>query len=169
MSRSYAFETALGWCRVEWQADRIGAFFLPEALDTPAPSVETESAIAPPAWIDALADRVRRHLAGSAQDFSDVPLVWERVTDFQRAVYHAALAVKSGQTSTYGQLAAAMGRPPAEARAVGVALGRNPWPLLVPCHRIVGAGGKLTGFSAPGGVATKRRLLAIEGAELMLL
>ena len=71
-----------------------------------------------------------------------------------------------GQTSTYGQLAAAIGRPLSEARAIGTALGQNPWPLLVPCHRFIGADGRMTGFSAPGGIKTKLRLLALEGVEL---
>jgi methylated-DNA-[protein]-cysteine S-methyltransferase len=76
------------------------------------------------------------------------------------------LRVAPGMTKTYGWLAAAIGQPVSASRAVGTALGQNPWPLLVPCHRFVGADGKMTGFSAPGGVQTKLRLLSIEGAEL---
>ena len=107
----------------------------------------------------------RRHLAGEMQDFADLPYAWSRVYSFQRAVYEAALH-KPGQTWSYGQLAAAVGQPTKTARAVGTALGKNPWPLLIPCHRFIGADGRMTGFSAPGGIKTKLRLLALEGAEL---
>jgi O-6-methylguanine DNA methyltransferase len=100
------------------------------------------------------------------QDFADLPYAWNRVSSFQRAVYEAALHVKPGQTWSYGQLAAAIAQPTEAARAVGAALGQNPWPLLVPCHRFIGADGRMTGFSAPGGIKMKLRLLALEGAEL---
>jgi methylated-DNA-[protein]-cysteine S-methyltransferase len=99
-------------------------------------------------------------------DFSDCPLAWDSVTNFQSQVYRAALEVKSGLTATYGDLARAIGQPPGASRAVGTALGQNPWPLIVPCHRFVGANGKMTGFSGNGGIATKLKLLAIEGSEL---
>jgi methylated-DNA-[protein]-cysteine S-methyltransferase len=99
------------------------------------------------------------------QDFADLPYSWNRVSAFQRVVYEAALRVKPGQTISYGQLADAVGHP-SSPRAVGHALARNPWPLLVPCHRFIGADGRMTGFSAPGGIGTKLRLLALEGAEL---
>jgi methylated-DNA-[protein]-cysteine S-methyltransferase len=75
--------------------------------------------------------------------------------------------VKPGHTSSYGDLAAAIGQPAAASRAVGTALGSNPWPLLIPCHRILAATGKMTGFSGPGGIATKVKLLALEGAQLL--
>ena len=75
-------------------------------------------------------------------------------------------AVKAGQTSSYGDIAAKLGYASGLSRAVGTALGANPWPLLVPCHRIVSVGGKMTGFSGPGGIKTKLRLLALEGAQL---
>ena len=90
-----------------------------------------------------------------------------RLPEFHRAVLRATLGVKSGHTATYGAIAAALGQPPGASCAVGTALGANPWPLLIPCHRIVAAGGKMTGFSGPGGVATKVKLLALEGARLL--
>lgn len=99
------------------------------------------------------------------QDFADLPYAWSRVSPFQRQVYEVALEVKPGQTWTYGQLAGAVGQPPAAARAIETALGQNPWPLLVPCHRFIGADGRMRGFSAPGGISTKLRLLALEGVE----
>jgi methylated-DNA-[protein]-cysteine S-methyltransferase len=74
--------------------------------------------------------------------------------------------VKAGHTSSYGEITEAIGQPITASRAVGTALGDNPWPLLIPCHRIVSAAGKMTGFSGPGGIATKIKLLAVEGAQL---
>jgi methylated-DNA-[protein]-cysteine S-methyltransferase len=117
--------------------------------------------------VSEIIDRIMRHLSGDVQDFSDVPYDFSRVPDFMRAVLRATLAVKPGQTASYGDLAAAIGQPLSVCRAVGSALGGNPWPLLIPCHRIVAATGKMTGFSGPGGVATKVRLLALEGAQLI--
>ena len=93
-------------------------------------------------------------------DFAPVP-------EFNRRALHATLAVKPGHTATYGEIAAAIGEPVAASRGVGAALGANHWPLLIPCHRIMGADGKMTGFSGPGGVDTKVKLLALEGAQLL--
>ena len=92
---------------------------------------------------------------------------FSRVPPFVGEVLRATLHVKSGRTATYGEIATAIGQPLAASRAVGSALGDNPWPLLIPCHRIVAADGRMTGFSGPGGVATKARLLALEGAQLL--
>jgi methylated-DNA-[protein]-cysteine S-methyltransferase len=118
----------------------------------------------PPAWLQALGRHLQAHLEGEPGDFADAPFAWAQVTPFQAEVYRAALRVKAGQLCTYGQLAAAIGRPPGAARAVGGALGRNPWLILVPCHRFVAGNGALTGFSAPGGTALKASLLELEGA-----
>ena len=87
------------------------------------------------------------------------------VPEFHRRVYEAARAIPPGNTLSYGDIAKRVGAPGA-ARAVGQALGRNPFPIVVPCHRVLAAGGKIGGFSAQGGVATKRRMLAIEGARV---
>jgi methylated-DNA-[protein]-cysteine S-methyltransferase len=119
----------------------------------------------PPAWVTDIIARVQRHLTGEMQDFADLPYSWGTISDFQQQVYRAALSVKPGQTASYGQLAAASGHP-SMSREVGRALGQNPWPLLIPCHRFIGADGRMTGFSAPGGIKTKLRLLALEGAQL---
>jgi len=91
-------------------------------------------------------------------------LDWEGVPDFERRVYDEARRIPPGRTATYGEIAAALGEPGA-ARAVGRALGRNPFTLIVPCHRVLAAGGGYGGFSARGGVTTKLRLLAIERAR----
>lgn len=152
-------QTALGPCILTWEGDRVTGFALPDPSGAPVAPAEE-----PPPWVGALLPRVARHLAGDLQDFADLPYAFDRVSPFQRRVYEAALTVKAGHTSTYGELATRLGLGPAGSRAVGTALGLNPWPLLIPCHRFVGADGRMTGFSAPGGVATKARLLAIEGA-----
>jgi methylated-DNA-[protein]-cysteine S-methyltransferase len=151
------FDTPIGSCAIAWEGDEVTGFSLPPARnsqDRPSP------------WVDAIIARVKRHLAGEMQDFADLPYAWSRVSSFQHAVYEAALQVKPGQTWSYGQLAATVAQPAVSARAVGTALGQNPWPLLVPCHRFIGADGHMRGFSAPGGIKTKLRLLALEGAEL---
>ena len=157
------FATPLGLCVIAWGDAGITRFLLPDPERPPGAAVEVE----PPSWISSIVGRVQRHLAGEAQDFSDVRYDFTRVTEFVAEVLHVTLTVKSGHTATYGDLAAALGQPAAASRAVGSALGDNPWPLLIPCHRIVAASGKMTGFSGPGGVATKVRLLALEGAQLL--
>lgn len=116
--------------------------------------------------IVALIVRVQLHLTGTLQDFSDVRYDFRRLDDFPREVYHATLAVKAGQTASFGDVAKVLGYAPGLSRAVGTALGANPWLLLVPCHRIVSASGKMTGFSGPGGVKTKLRLLTLEGTQM---
>jgi methylated-DNA-[protein]-cysteine S-methyltransferase len=143
----------------------LTAFRLPG--DAPPAGDSVASPEEAPPWIRDLVARVRQHLAGELQDFTDIPLAWNAVSEFARRVFEAARAVPAGQTRTYGDLARSLGELPAASRAIGAALGANPWPLIVPCHRIVGAGDRLTGFSAPGGVRTKARLLAIEGAQLL--
>jgi methylated-DNA-[protein]-cysteine S-methyltransferase len=104
-----------------------------------------------------------RHLEGKNQDLSRIPVDLTGVPPFHREVYDASLRIPAGKTVTYGELAARLGNPGA-ARAVGVALSRNPIALIVPCHRVVATTEAGGGFSAYGGLATKRRLLAREGA-----
>jgi methylated-DNA-[protein]-cysteine S-methyltransferase len=157
------FSTALGICAIAWSDAGLTRFLLPDPERRSGGDTEAE----PPPWVGQIIERVQRHLTGDLQDFSDVRFDFHRVTEFNRNVLHATLSVKSGHTATYGDLAAAMGEPPSSSRAVGAALGANPWPLLVPCHRIVAATGKMTGFSGPGGVSTKVKLLAVEGAQLL--
>lgn len=166
------FPTSIGICGIAWNDAGLTGFQLPEISEAATEQslvARTGSAgrTEPPAWITDLIARVQRHLAGVPQDFADVRFDFSGVTPFQRRVYEAALAVKSGHTSSYGAIARQLELPPSASRAVGHALGQNPWPLLVPCHRFLSSTGKLTGFSAPGGVKTKVRLLALEGAELL--
>lgn len=167
------FATSFGPCGMAWEGSAVTGFQLPEKDEsaTAARLAARDRARGPdeppPAWLQRLVERVQAHLAGRLEDFADVPLDWTRVSDFQRAVYRQTQAVKAGHKRSYGEVARALALGPESARAVGVALAANPWPLLVPCHRIVSAGDKMTGFSGPGGVRTKTRLLALEGAELL--
>lgn len=150
------FDTSLGRCAIAWKLGLIPGFSLPPTRcrsERPLP------------WVTEIISRVQRHLTGEMQDFADLPYSWDMVSDFQRNVYQTASSVKSGQTASYGQLAAGIGHP-SMSREVGRALGQNPWPLLIPCHRFIGADGRMIGFSSPGGIKTKLRLLAMEGAQL---
>jgi methylated-DNA-[protein]-cysteine S-methyltransferase len=165
----FLFDTILGRCALVWRGEAVIGASLPERDDEAMRrslarrfprAVEAE----PPAFVRDIADRVVRHFAGDPQDFADVPFGLA-ASAFENSVYAAALAIPCGQTRTYGELARAVGQPQA-AQAVGIALGRNPVPILVPCHRILAGGGRSGGFSAPGGVATKFRILDIEGARL---
>jgi methylated-DNA-[protein]-cysteine S-methyltransferase len=150
------FDTSFGPCAIAWEVGVITGFSLPPTRCGNQPT---------PPWISDIISRVQRHLTGEMQDFADLPFSWAIVSAFQRKVYQAALSVKPGQTASYGQLAAASGHP-SLSREVGQALAQNPWPLLIPCHRFIGADGRMTGFSSPGGIKTKLRLLALEGAQL---
>jgi methylated-DNA-[protein]-cysteine S-methyltransferase len=164
------FKTAIGVCGIAWNNTSVTRFWLPapdgSADRSSPPSDESKASEPLPEWVQQLIDAVKRHLEGDMRDFADVSFDFDQVSSFQRAVYEAALTVKSGTTRSYGWLASSIGQPPAASRAVGTALGQNPWPLLVPCHRFIAADGKMTGFSGPGGIKTKLRLLALEGAEL---
>lgn len=170
------FETRLGWCGIAWTEGR-GSSATPAVafLRLPEASAKlTESRMArhcgagrsstPPPQIAAVIERIRKHFQGVVQEFRDVAIDLDGVGPFARQVYEAARKIPTGQTRTYGGLAKTLGRPNA-ARAVGQALGRNPVALIIPCHRILGAGGKPGGFSAHGGLATKAEMLAIEGAS----
>jgi methylated-DNA-[protein]-cysteine S-methyltransferase len=120
---------------------------------------------APPAWVAEAMRAITAHLEGERGDLDAIPIDVERMPQFYRTVYQAARRIAAGQTVTYGELAARCGSPGA-ARAVGQALAKNPVPIVVPCHRILAAGGAAGGFSAPGGLVTKARLLALEGVSL---
>lgn len=154
------FDTPIGRCAIAWREGSLTGFSLPDA------GVKAEDIASPPEWIATVIERVRRHLAGQLSDFSDLPYDFANVPTFNAAVLRATLAVPAGQTRSYGEIARGIGQPLSASRAVGVALGANRWPLLIPCHRIVSATGKMTGFSGPGGIKTKLRLLAIEGEQL---
>ncbi len=118
-----------------------------------------------PAWVADLVERIKAYAAGEEIDFSNVPVDLTGVDEFQLAIYDAARKLRFGETTTYGELAKRAGKAGLP-RETGAALGANPVPLVIPCHRILAAGGKIGGFSAPGGSASKERMLALEGVHL---
>jgi len=168
MIRFAIFETSLGWAAVGWTPAGLAAVRLPQtrrdsvlaALKRRLP--DAHEADPPPSIAAVIAD-IRRLLSGGRPDFADAPLDLDGTPDFNARVYAVARSIPPGETLTYGEVAERLGDKRL-AREVGQALGQNPWPIVVPCHRVTAAGGKLGGFSAPGGAATKLRLLAIEGA-----
>jgi methylated-DNA-[protein]-cysteine S-methyltransferase len=162
------FDTAIGRCAIAWSERGIVAMQLPEATDAATRARmlkrhrEAREAPPPPDVAAGIAAIVAL-TGGEARDLSAVTLDMAAVPDFRRRVYEIARTIAAGATLTYGEIARRLGDPGA-ARDVGQALGKNPFAIIVPCHRVVAAGGKTGGFSAAGGAATKRRLLAIEGA-----
>ena len=161
VTRAIAFETALGSCAVGWTDAGINGVMLPGARAVPGRLAEDTSDV--PSFVLRAIEGMRAVLEGAADDLRDIPLDDRGIDDFRRAVYAATRRIEPGSTRSYGEIARAIDRPEA-ARDVGVALSRNPTPIIVPCHRVVAANGALTGFSAPGGLATKRRMLELEGA-----
>jgi methylated-DNA-[protein]-cysteine S-methyltransferase len=170
MELGYAlFDTAVGCCGIAWGGQGIVAVQLPEAheLKTRARLLkrrpDAREALPPPDVQRAI-DGIVALLRGGATDFSNVTLSMDDIEPFERSVYEVARTIRPGATMTYGEIATRLGDR-SLARDVGQALGRNPFPLIVPCHRVLAAGGKVGGFSANGGVTTKLRLLSIEGAR----
>lgn len=161
------FETKIGACGIAWGPAGVRGLQLPEADDKTALArlarrfPDLAEAAAEP--VGQVIEEIAAHLSGSAVDYGRVKLDMTGVHAFERAVYAAARSIPVGETRTYGALAALIGDPQA-AQAVGQALGRNPWPIVIPCHRITAADGRTGGFSAPGGAITKLKLLEIEGA-----
>jgi methylated-DNA-[protein]-cysteine S-methyltransferase len=165
------FETAIGWAGLAWGDKGLVGAYLPEAerenarrsfLRRYPDAIET----APTEMVaDAIA-AIRELLTGQHTDLTHVLIDIARVPEFNARVYEIARAIPPGETLTYGEIAVKLGDR-LLARDVGAALGQNPWPIVVPCHRVTAAGGKLGGFSARGGVNTKVKLLAIEGAAVL--
>jgi methylated-DNA-[protein]-cysteine S-methyltransferase len=163
-------ETAIGACGIAWSGDKITRFRLPErdAAVTEARlqrRTGDEQACDPPPAVARAIESLRRYFLGERVGFDDVAIALPRVTDFQQRVYAEARALRWGETATYGDLAKRAGDPQG-AQAVGQAMGSNPLPIIIPCHRVLAAGGKLGGFSAYGGIVTKQKLLAMEGVHL---
>lgn len=165
------FETALGFIGIAWsekgltrlslfQRDRAAVERRMERLGV---AIGGDSNA--PAWIAALVRDVRAYAEGEEIDFSGVPVDLAGVDDFRLAIYKAARKLSFGETTTYGELAKRAGHGGLP-RETGQALGANPVPLVIPCHRILAAGGKIGGFSAPGGSTTKERMLALEGVRV---
>jgi len=162
-----AFDTAFGACAIAWSTRGVAAVQLPEidvartvaGLLRGRPGVEC----VPSGFAEEAIQGLAALLRDGRAELDDVPLDWLRVSTFQRDVYRVTRGVPAGATTTYGAIAARLGDA-GLARAVGRALGQNPYTLIVPCHRVLAAGGAHGGFSAHGGVTTKLRLLAIERA-----
>jgi methylated-DNA-[protein]-cysteine S-methyltransferase len=165
------FDTAIGRCAIAWGPEGIVGLTLPERDDrtTRARLQRQHPAIremtAPPE-VEAVVEDIKHLLTGEARDLSGVLLDMDEVPDFDRRVYEETRLIPPGETMTYGEIATRLGDS-GLSRAVGQALGRNPFPIIVPCHRVLAAGGRAGGFSAPGGVETKRRMLEIEGARAL--
>jgi methylated-DNA-[protein]-cysteine S-methyltransferase len=163
------FDTVIGRCGIAWGARGVVGVQLPEAREAEMRArllrrfPDTREARPPPDVRRAL-EGIIALLRGEASNLSSVTLDMERSPAFHRRVYEIARTIPPGETLSYGEIAARLGVPGA-ARAVGQALGRNPFAIIVPCHRVLAAGGKVGGFSANGGITTKLRLLSIEAAR----
>ncbi len=162
------FDTVLGACGIAWgtggttgvQLPEVSADEVRERIATAQPGLPEAE---PPDAVRAAIGRIQALLAGgSDDDLADLPLDMSHLSDFLRRTYAITRTITPGHTLTYGQIAERLGSP-GLARAVGRAMGANPFPIIVPCHRVLGADGSIGGFSAHGGAMTKRRMLLAEG------
>jgi len=158
MTTTITFDTAIGTCGLRYGEAGITGVLLPR---TPALTPQVPDGC--PEDVRAAAEAITALFAGEPRDLREVVLDERRLDEFRRQVYAATRQVGPGETASYGDIARAIGQPGA-ARAVGRALASNPFAIIVPCHRVLAADGALNGFSAPGGIATKRRMLELEGA-----
>jgi len=172
MNKSFytIFDTKLGACGIAWNERGVTAFQLPEATRQQTESRIARNASATraksvPKKIAGIIKRAQKHLAGDAQDFRDVAVDLDNRAEFSKRVYAVCHAIPSGRTMSYGEIAKLVKRPGAS-RAVGQAMGKNPIPLIIPCHRVLASGNRPGGFSAYGGFATKEKLLALEGVTI---
>ena len=169
--RHLIFETAGGFCGIAWNDVGITRFQLP-AKNAEATErllrrrVPEAKAGAPTPEVAAAVAAVQRYFEGQRTDFSGFELDLSDQDAFCKRIYAAARKVGWGQTTTYGTLAHEAGAGPEAARDVGQAMAGNPVPLIIPCHRVLAAGGKVGGFSAPGGATAKLRMLALEGVHV---
>ena len=170
--QSHIFPSELGWMGVAWNDNRVTriTFDHPSAaaastsLEADEPEAERTDAL--PKWISDLVRRLQSYAAGHAERFDDVTLDLSHLSAFQSNVVKACRKIGRGKLRTYGELAATAGSPGA-ARAVGSVMSKNRFPIVVPCHRVVGAAGSLGGFSSQGGLGMKERMLALEGVMRM--
>lgn len=169
MNKYHLFETAHGHAAIAWNARGVTCLRLPaptvdesrRALLRRLPdAIETE----PSSRVAALIEATRRYFEGERIDFADVPLDLGRQEPLFAKIYDLVRGLGYGETTTYGAIAKTLGQGPEVARDVGQAMARNPIPLIVPCHRVLAADGKIGGFSAPGGSNAKARMLAMEGS-----
>ncbi|WP_320202000.1 methylated-DNA--[protein]-cysteine S-methyltransferase [Agrobacterium sp. rho-13.3] len=166
--QSHVFSTAAGYCAIAWHEGGIMRFQLPtKTADEAARLMLRKVPAAKPteatADIRDLIDRVKAYFAGERVEFLGVALDLGEQSDFFSKVYASVRSLPWGHATTYGALAKELGAGPEAARDVGQAMAKNPVPLIIPCHRVLAAGGKLGGFSAPGGVTAKVHMLELEG------
>ena len=167
-SGSYVFASELGWMALAWRGDELARFSFGHpsaaaavgAIDADGWTATREGDL--PAWVADLAGRLQAYAAGDEVRFDDVPLDQSHLGPFSQRVVRLCRKISRGKTRSYAELAAAAGSPGA-ARAVGNVMASNRFPIIVPCHRVVGSGGSLGGFSAPEGLSMKSRMLALEG------
>ncbi|MBX4909254.1 MULTISPECIES: methylated-DNA--[protein]-cysteine S-methyltransferase [Rhizobium] len=165
------FETAGGFCGIAWSDAGIARFQLPTKTAEATERLllrrlpDAQPGAPTPEVVETVA-AVRRYFQGEETDFSGVELDLADQNDFFRDIYAAARRVGWGSTTTYGALARELGAGPEAARDVGQAMAKNPVALIIPCHRVLAAGGKIGGFSAPGGSSSKARMLELEGVSL---
>jgi methylated-DNA-[protein]-cysteine S-methyltransferase len=171
MDHYLVFETASGYCAIAWNKVGITRFRLPakNAEETERNLLrrlpDAKPATPPPEIARAVA-AAKRYFEGEKTDFSEFPLDLGEQDEFFRQVYAFVRRVGWGETTTYGAVAKELGAEPQAARDVGQAMAKNPVPLIIPCHRVLAAGGKVGGFSAPGGSASKIRMLELEGVSV---
>jgi methylated-DNA-[protein]-cysteine S-methyltransferase len=163
------FDTAIGTCGLVWGERGLLGVHLPDAHPARTRAGITHrfpgaSPAEPPESVRQAIDGIVALLRGEKRDLREIELDLDGLPEFNRRVYELSRTIPPGSTMTYGEIAMRLGSP-GTARAVGQALGQNPWPIVVPCHRVLAADGGMGGFSAPGGVSTKRRMLEIEGVE----
>jgi methylated-DNA-[protein]-cysteine S-methyltransferase len=164
------FPTAIGRCGIAWGERALLGVQLPESSEAGTrvrllrglPELREAE---PPPWVLLAIVRIQALLNGAQDDLADIPLEMDGVSPFHQRVYEITRAIPPGRTLTYGEVAQRLGDPGA-ARAVGQALGHNPFAPVVPCHRVLAARSAGGGFSAEGGVATKLRMLQIENAQM---
>ncbi len=155
------FETALGTCGITWSDAGVTGVLLPGMRGLSGRAAREPESV--PETVRDVAAAIVALMDGERTDLRWVVLDEAGIDPFRRSVYAAAREISPGATASYGDIARAIGKPDAP-RAVGHALGENPFPIVVPCHRVLSSTGALHGFSAPGGIVTKRRMLEIERA-----
>jgi methylated-DNA-[protein]-cysteine S-methyltransferase len=169
--RYFTFDTTNGFCGIAWSDSGIARFLLPtknaEAAErTMRRRTPGGEQGVPTPMVDEAVAAAKRYFEGKETDFSPLDIDLAGQDEFFKLVYAAARRIKWGRTTTYGTLAKELGGGPETAREVGQAMARNPIPLIIPCHRVLAVGGKIGGFSAPGGAAAKLRMLGLEGVQV---
>ncbi|MEJ0077394.1 MAG: methylated-DNA--[protein]-cysteine S-methyltransferase [Alphaproteobacteria bacterium] len=160
----HVFETKLGCAAIAWNDAGVTRFNLPGPKETATNRLGAATPDEPPPQVAAIIALAQRYFVGERIDFDAIGLDLSSIDPFRRSIYDALRKVAFGETVTYGELAKRVGaNEPQAAQDVGVAMARNPVPLIIPCHRVLAAGGKLGGFSAPGRTETKQKMLALEG------